>query len=135
MFGLGKKQPKKPIILVVDDQEEIRLSVVGRLKLDDYEVLEAENGKVALDTIRNEHVDILLLDISMPEMDGFKVLEHLAAEGLNKKLKTIMMTARGQIADINKADELGVHGYVVKPFEINRLKDKIHALSQELSKA
>lgn len=101
-------------ILVVDDTIA-NLDLLVNL-LNDYDVIDATNGKDALDIVHNEKVDLILLDIMMPEMDGFEVCRCLKADKESKDIPIIFITAKTDEDSIEKAYELGGSDYVTKPF-------------------
>jgi len=104
----------RPVALVVDDEESVRESF--RLVLDqDYDVLDAPDGARALEIVRAHHVDVVLLDIRLPEMDGIEVLERLKA--LDDSLEVILVTAVKTVRTAVAAMKLGAFDYVTKPFE------------------
>src|SRR5512145_397087 len=108
----------RPVILVVDDEPGLRESF--RLILDeDYEVLDVPDGPTALDVVRSTQVDLVLLDIRLPGMDGIEVLERIKAidEGVEVVLVTAVRTVRTAVA----AMKLGAFDYLTKPFEEDEL--------------
>ena len=108
----------RPVALVVDDEESVRESF--RLVLDqDYEVLDAPDGARALELVRANHVDVVLLDIRLPEMDGIEVLERLKA--LDDSLEVILVTAVKTVRTAVAAMKLGAFDYLTKPFEEDEL--------------
>jgi FixJ family two-component response regulator/AraC-like DNA-binding protein len=119
--------PKKvPVVLVVDDDAGVREGL--RLALDEhYTVLEAPHGRLALGIVRAEHVDLVLLDILMPEVDGLEILQELKA--LEPDLPVIMMTAVKTVRTSVAAMKLGAADYVTKPFQEDEL---IAAIRQAL---
>lgn len=90
-----------------------------------YSVDEAENGKVALNKILNNSYDIMVLDIMMPEMDGFTMLEEIPKE---KRIPTIVLSARGEEYDKLAGFDLGIDDYLTKPFSPNELIARIKAI-------
>ena len=104
----------RPVILVVDDEPGLRESFHLILD-DDYEVIDVPDGAAALDVIRSSQVDLVLLDIRLPGMDGIEVLERIKAidEGLEVVLVTAVRTVRTAVA----AMKLGAFDYLTKPFE------------------
>jgi len=104
----------RPVVLVVDDEESVRESF--RLVLDqDYDVVDAPDGLRALDIVRSQHVDVVLLDIRLPEMDGIEVLERLKT--VDDTLEVILVTAVRTVRTAVAAMKLGAFDYVTKPFE------------------
>src|SRR3989441_449351 len=108
----------RPVALVVDDEEGVRESF--RLVLDqDYDVLDAPDGARALEIVRAHHVDVVLLDIRLPEMDGIEVLERLKA--LDDSLEVILVTAVKTVRTAVAAMKLGAFDYLTKPFQDEEL--------------
>src|SRR5216117_2299805 len=108
----------RPVALVVDDEESVRESF--RLVLDqDYDVLDVPDGARALDIVRAHHVDIVLLDIRLPEMDGIEVLERIKA--LDDGVEVILVTAVKTVRTAVAAMKLGAFDYLTKPFEEDEL--------------
>ncbi|PYM15836.1 MAG: sigma-54-dependent Fis family transcriptional regulator [Candidatus Rokuibacteriota bacterium] len=108
----------RPVILVVDDDEGLRESF--RLILDDdYELLEAPDGARALDVIRATHVDLVLLDVRLPGMDGVEVLERLKA--IDEQTEVVLVTAVKTLRTAVAAMKLGEFDYITKPFEEDEL--------------
>ena len=108
----------RPVALVVDDEESVRESF--RLVLDqDYDVLDAPDGARALEIVRAHHVDVVLLDIRLPEMDGIEVLERLKA--LDDSLEVILVTAVKTVRTAVAAMKLGAFDYLTKPFQDEEL--------------
>jgi DNA-binding NtrC family response regulator len=116
-------ESKKPRILVVDDERGIRESIALLLS-SDYEVLTAPEGEAALRIVsENDDIDLAILDIKMPKMDGLQVLEGI--KEINGDITVLMLTA---LKDINLAVEsikLGAYDYITKPFEADDLKKLI----------
>src|SRR5437879_10801388 len=108
----------RPVVLVVDDDAGVRESF--RLTLEDhYDVVDVPDGLRALDAVRASQVDLVLLDIRLPEMDGIEVLERIKAidEGIEVVLVTAVRTVRTAVA----AMKLGAFDYLTKPFEEDEL--------------
>ncbi len=104
-------------IIVVDDSEMIREIVSRRLKKEGYEVLTAEGGRQAIEIIQKGEVDLVLLDIFMPALDGFEVLKILRKSYSAARLPIIMVTALSAGEDVRKALELGASDYLTKPID------------------
>ncbi|HNV87024.1 MAG TPA: response regulator [Candidatus Omnitrophota bacterium] len=114
-------------ILVIDDQEDLRLVVQDRLTRSGYEVETAEDGKAGLGKAKTLKPDLILLDVNMPKMDGFHVLEHLKKSGETRDIPVIMMTGRNQPEDIRKAIEGYAEKYITKPFEFDQLMAEVRS--------
>ena len=115
----------KKRILVVDDEARMRRFVRMNLDLEGYEVLEAQNGLVALDKVRETIPDLVLLDVMMPDMDGFETLEHLREFS---PVPVIMLTVKSDEADRIRGLDLGADDYVTKPFSARELVSRIRAV-------
>ena len=115
-------------ILVVDDNPDIVEMITVRLEANNYQVITALSGQEALDKIKQEVPDLILLDIAMPEMDGFEVGRRLKMDPDTKKIPVIMVTARSEHKDVLRSiTEAGALDYVAKPFRpdilLKRIKD------------
>ncbi|MFQ5937626.1 MAG: two-component system response regulator, partial [Acidiferrobacterales bacterium] len=116
------------VFLVVDDNENNRYTLIHRLKrLGFYNVVTAENGRQALDLISQQQFDIVLLDIMMPEMDGYAVLERLRDEGLLVNLPVIVISALDELDSVIRCIKLGAEDYLPKPFNATLLEARINA--------
>ena len=105
---------KKEKILIIEDDMYINKMYQLKLNLEGYEVEIAENGKVGVEKTKSFKPDIVLLDILMPEMDGFEVLKVLKADSEMKKIPVLIMSNLGQEDHIQKGKEMGAVGYIVK---------------------
>lgn len=106
-------------ILVVDDEYLIRWSLKQNLEKEGYEVSLSETGEDAIEKVKNETPDVVLLDIKLPRMDGFEVIEKLL--NIDKNIIIIMITAYEEIDKVVKAIKLGAFDYIVKPFDFNKV--------------
>jgi len=113
-------------VLVVEDDAAIRRGVCDALKLSGYSVIEAADGVAGLDRAIGAEVDIVLLDIMMPKMDGLTVLKELRKA--KPALPVIFLTARGELEDKVKGLKLGADDYVVKPFGAAELLARVEAV-------
>ncbi|MBP7558921.1 MAG: response regulator [Armatimonadetes bacterium] len=111
----------KARVLVVDDAKPIVMVIDTNLRLAGYDVLTAYNGREALQAIREHRPDCVILDIMMPEMSGWEVLEEVRADPEIAKTQIMMLTALGDDSDISRGYELGVDMYLTKPFEPDEL--------------
>jgi sigma-B regulation protein RsbU (phosphoserine phosphatase) len=115
-------------VLIVDDIETNRALLRRRLnRLGVTDILEAEDGAQALDIIRATALDLVLLDIMMPVMTGFDVLEVLAAEGYNGRLPVIVISAMNEMEPTVRAIELGAEDFLLKPFDPTLLRARVLA--------
>ncbi|MBS2035538.1 response regulator [bacterium] len=114
-----------PKILVVDDDEHILRSLSQYLELEDFNVVSASSGPEALTLFQQEKPDLLVLDVMMPGMDGFQVLEKLRNDPETASVPVLMLTARDQHNDILKGYQMGATSYLVKPFNLDELVEAI----------
>lgn len=112
-------------VLIIDDEEDMRILIQMYLENAGFTCLQAENGVAALELIQHEEVDIILLDIMMPEIDGFKVCKKIRE--LNE-IPIIFLSAKGEEWDKVKALQLGGDDYIVKPFNPGELTARIYAV-------
>lgn len=116
-----------PRILVVDDDPAIRDLVSTRLTLAGYTVLSARNGREALTRLRERAYAGMVLDLNMPELDGFGVLEGLRKSNLTPP-PTLVLTASHNAADVQRAVKLGARDYLSKPFDDRQLLMRVARL-------
>lgn len=114
-------------VLIVDDNEVNRDLLVRRLKRQGYDVLVASNGFEALELMRSTPLDLVLLDIMMPQMNGYQVLETLKADPALRYIPVIMISAVNDIESIVRCIELGAEDYLSKPFNPVLLRARINA--------
>jgi len=112
-------------ILVVDDTRNVQLLLSDFLSSQDFEVLIASDGNEALETVHKSDPDLILLDIMMPNMDGYQFITHLRRES---STPVIMITAKQQEADLIRGFELGADDYITKPFRMRELLVRIRAV-------
>jgi CheY-like chemotaxis protein len=104
-------------VLVVDDERAIRMLCRVNLAAAGMEVIEAEDGRDGLELARKERPDLILLDVMMPEVDGWTVARELAADERTRDIPVVFLTARADPADKRMGEQLGGVGYLVKPFD------------------
>lgn len=115
-----------PKILIVDDAEFLRLRISKMLTGEGYEVFEADNGAKAIQAFQANKPDLVLMDVTMPEMDGLTALKQIRS--IDAKAKVIMLTALGQESVVLEAIRSGARDFVVKPFERERVLGAIQKL-------
>jgi two-component system alkaline phosphatase synthesis response regulator PhoP/two-component system response regulator VicR len=103
-------------ILCCDDEQPIVRLLEVNLMRQGYEVIKAYNGAECLEKVETEKPDLIILDVMMPEMSGFEVLQKLKADPETAKIPVIMLTARSQDADVIRGWQSGVETYLTKPF-------------------
>jgi len=118
--------PRKRTVVVVEDEEAIRRGVVDVLTIAGYNVLEAGDGEAGLAEARRADVDLVLLDLLMPKMDGLEVLEELRVT--HPSLPVLILTARGSEDDRVRGLKGGADDYVVKPFSARELLARVEAV-------
>jgi serine phosphatase RsbU (regulator of sigma subunit) len=114
-------------ILVVDDNEMNRDLLSRRLRQQGHTVSAAENGRQALEKIAAEELDLVMLDIMMPELDGYQVLEKMRADGILERLPVIMISAVTEIESVVRCIEMGATDYMPKPFNAVLLRARVGA--------
>lgn len=118
-------------VLVVDDEPNIVLSLEFLMEQAGFEVITAEDGEQALARVEDTRPDLLLLDISLPGISGFDVLERLRSKEATAQLPIIMLTAHGRDVEREKGMALGADDYITKPFSTQSLVEKVKALLNE----
>lgn len=107
----------RPSVLVVDDDQMMVELLTTRLELAGYHSCYARNGREALERIPHVRLSAMVLDINMPELDGFGVMERLRKQGSLKTLPTMVLTACNQPDEVRRAISLGARDYLAKPFQ------------------
>ena len=115
-----------PKILIVDDAEFLRVRISKMLSGDGFEVTEAENGARAVEMYKGTRPDVVLMDVTMPEMDGLTALKEI--RGYDPKARVVMLTALGQESVVLEAIKSGARDFIVKPFERDRVMNAIQKL-------
>jgi two-component system alkaline phosphatase synthesis response regulator PhoP len=115
-------------ILVVDDEPQLVEMVKMRLEASGYEIVIAADGQEALDKARQEKPDLIILDLMLPKLDGYKVCRMLKFDEKYKKIPIILFSARAQEQDKLLGMQVGADDYITKPFEPKILLSKIEGL-------
>jgi len=118
----------KELILVVDDEEDIRALVELNLGREGYQILACDTGERALELVRAKKPDLIVLDLMLPGVDGMEVCRQLKADADTREIHIVMLTARGEEADIVAGLELGADDYVTKPFSGKVLAARVRRL-------
>ena len=121
----------KKKILLVDDEKDMVYAVRLQLEANHFEVLTAADGQEALDKSRREKPDLIILDVMLPKIDGYKVCRMLKFDDKYKHIPIIMFTARAQKSGEKLGFEVGADAYLTKPFEPQMLLRKIKELLKE----
>ncbi|HDD67617.1 MAG TPA: response regulator [Candidatus Thorarchaeota archaeon] len=114
-----------PKILIVDDEPHMVRLASYVLEKAGYEVYQANNGHEALACLETEGADLVLCDITMPDMDGFEIVSAIRANPRWQHLPVVMLTARGQESDLVRAAEVGADGYLTKPFSSSQVVSEV----------
>ena len=115
-----------PTLLIVDDEQNIRMLIRKYAVFDGYQVEEAGDGMEAVERVRNGNFDLIIMDVMMPELDGFSACREIRK--FNEHVPIIMLSARGEEYDRIHGFELGVDDYVVKPFSPRELLMRVSAV-------
>ena len=118
-------------ILVVDDEQAVRESLRRSLHFNGYEVLTANDGLEAVETVRAENPELLILDIMMPNMDGLEVCRTLRSEGWDRPI--LVLTARDGVSDRVSGLDAGADDYLPKPFALEELLARVRSLVRRAS--
>ena len=123
-------------ILIAEDNAEIRALVSSILVEEGHKVSVAQNGQQGLDMLVEDPPDILVLDIMMPQMDGYTVLKELKSSGVKDQMKILILTAKTSESDWVRGYKLGADSYLTKPFDtdelINAIEDLLSSTKEQL---
>jgi len=131
-YARKKVKRDKLKILIVDDEPDIPELLKLSLTSEPYDFLVAYNGEEAIDITLKEHPDLILLDIMMPDMDGYEVVEQLKKSKTANDIPVIMISAKTAIEDKVKGMELGIDDYIAKPFDKREVKARIKMVMRRL---
>ena len=120
-------------ILLVEDEENIRDLVKMNLELEDYEVVATDNGRKAIKHFEEEHFDLIILDVMLPEVDGFQICEQIRLT--NMEVPVIFLTAKDGMSDKISGLKRGADDYLTKPFHLEELLLRVNNLIRRTSKA
>ncbi len=118
--------------IVVADDEPFILSALQDTLSDSYSVTTASNGAEAIKVVQKVMPDLIILDVMMPEMDGLEACKNLKRDKVTSSIPVILLTAKGQITDIEKGFKSGADAYVVKPFSPARLIEKVEEIFEKV---
>jgi DNA-binding response OmpR family regulator len=119
-------RPAGPVVLLVDDDAAIRRTVAAGLELEGFSVVAASGGRAALEAVERVAPDAVLLDLSMPDLDGMEVLRRLRAGG--EDVPVCILSARDELDDRVGGLQAGADDYVVKPFALEEVAARLHAM-------
>ncbi|HEX5949571.1 MAG TPA: response regulator [Actinomycetota bacterium] len=117
-------------VLVVDDEPQVVWMLRFSLEAEGYQTISAADGRDALEQIRRNRPKVVLLDIMMPVMDGWSVLEELRTLPAEERPRVVVVSARASVRDRDKAVELGADAFVAKPFNVDDLLGVVHGLER-----
>ena len=115
-------------ILIVEDEPDVLLLLENRVRGAGHDVVSATNGEEGLTLVATEKPDLVVLDWMMPRRDGIDVCEEIRASDPDHRIKVLMLTARSQQSDVDRAMAAGADDYIVKPFSSRDLIERINAL-------
>jgi len=118
----------KKKILVVDDEADFRMMLRARLEANGYEVSEAEDGAIGLEKARNTSPDLIILDVMMPKMDGYKVARLLKFDEKHRNIPVVLLTARSQQSDRETGTAVGGDAYLTKPYKPEEMLETVARL-------
>ncbi len=121
----------KKRILVIDDEPDMLYALKMQFEASHYEVLTAQDGQEGLNLARKEMPDLIILDLMLPKLDGYKVCRMLKFDKKYNAIPIMMFTARAQQSDEQLGYEVGADAYMAKPFEPSKLMEKIKGLLKE----
>ncbi|HLX31532.1 MAG TPA: response regulator [Gaiellaceae bacterium] len=116
---------ERALVVVAEDDEDILRLVTRRLERDGYEVRQARDGAQALGAARDHRPALVLLDVSMPVLDGLEVLRRIRGDESLAGIRVVLLTAMAQEQDVRRAFEAGADGYIRKPFGLTELSAKV----------
>ncbi len=119
---------EKNRILLVEDEKDLVVAMIFQLEAAGYEVIVAHDGLDGLEKAKREKVDLMILDLMLPKMDGYKVCALLKKDSRYSKIPIILFSARAQESDLKMGEEVCADAYVMKPFDSKALLVKIKEL-------
>ncbi|MBX7051935.1 MAG: response regulator [Flavobacteriales bacterium] len=120
-----KKQGR---ILIVDDEPNILLSLDFLMRRGGYEVFIARNGTEAMELLDKHSPDLVVLDIMMPDVDGYYICRHIKTSGKHPSCKVVFLSAKSKESDIKTGMDMGADAYLTKPFSTRQLMQKVEEL-------
>ena len=115
-------------ILVIEDEENIAIALDFLLTREGHRHRRIATGSGAVDEIRASRPDVVLLDVMLPDVSGYQIVQDVRADPALKKVRVLMMTARGSEAERRKGLALGADGFIAKPFELMELRAELARL-------
>lgn len=118
-------------VLIAEDEPHIVESLSFVLRRSGYEVSSVLDGEEAMQRIRSERPDMVILDVMLPKLNGFEVLKQVKSDPLLQSIPVIILTAKGQAHDRRMAEEIGVDGFMTKPFSNRDIVDEVRRLTPD----
>ena len=115
-------------VLIIEDEDNIALALDFLMSREGYEHDRLATGAGALDRIRRERPDLVLLDVMLPDVSGYEICQEVRADAGLSNVKILLMTARGSAMERRKGLALGADGFISKPFELKELRGEVHRL-------
>lgn len=115
----------KKVVLIVDDSSTLRKFVSFSLKMQNFDVLAAEDGMEALEQMSQRHVDLAIVDLNMPNMDGFELIRNIRSSQDYADLPIIILSSERSEESIEKGKALGANSYIVKPFDAKMVQYQV----------
>jgi DNA-binding response OmpR family regulator len=123
---------KKSKVLIVDDEPNILLSLDLLMRKEGHEVFIARNGLEAFEILEQKVLDLVLLDIMMPDVDGYQICRYIRSQGRFQDCKVLFLSAKSKELDIKVGYEMGADAYMTKPFSTRALGQKVRELLQSI---
>ncbi|HRP95513.1 MAG TPA: response regulator [Rhodocyclaceae bacterium] len=118
-------------ILIADDEQNIVISLEFLMKREGFDVSIAQDGQEAVEKIRAEKPDLVLLDVMMPKKSGFEVCQEVKADPALQSVRILMLTAKGRDTEVAKGLALGADAYMTKPFSTRELVERVRSMLAE----
>lgn len=118
-------------ILIADDEQNIVISLEFLMKREGFDVSIAVDGEEAVDKIRSEMPDLVLLDVMMPKKSGFEVCQEIKSDPALKAVRILMLTAKGRDTEVAKGLALGADAYMTKPFSTKELVERVRSMLEQ----
>jgi DNA-binding response OmpR family regulator len=117
-----------PLILVAEDERDIRDLIVFTLQISGFEVIDAPNGEEAFNKATKLQPDLIIMDVRMPKMTGYEACKALKEQEATQDIPVVFLSAKGQEAEINTGLDMGAVDYFLKPFAPDELADKVNKI-------
>ena len=112
-------------VMVIEDEDNIAIALDFLLTRDGHDHSRLATGAGAIEALRATHPDLVLLDVMLPEVSGYQIVQDLRADPSLRDVRVLMMTARGSVMERRKGLALGANGFIAKPFELSELRSEM----------